>query len=74
MQQQAAAKNEFNVYGFLRHIRGQRNHLVQTEEQYVFIHDALVEANMSGITEISRDDLADYVHKLPFIEEEVKSK
>lgn len=62
--QQARAKNEFNVYGFLKHIRGQRNHLVQTEEQYVFIHDALLEAIRSGVTEIDREDVAQYVDTL----------
>ncbi len=61
---QARAKNEFNVYGFLKHIRGQRNHLVQTEEQYVFIHDALLEAIRSGVTEIDREDVAQYVESL----------
>ena len=43
---------------------GQRNHLVQTEEQYIFIHDAIVEAIRSGITEIKRQDVAQYVESL----------
>ena len=64
MMKQAATKQELNVFGFLKHIRSQRNHLVQTEEQYVFLHDALVEALSSGVTEISLESISDFIVKL----------
>jgi len=64
MMKQAAAKQELNVFGFLKHIRSQRNHLVQTEEQYVFLHDALVEALSSGVTEFPLESIVGYISKL----------
>ncbi|XP_023332955.1 tyrosine-protein phosphatase 99A [Eurytemora carolleeae] len=64
MMKQAAAKNEMNIFGFLKHIRSQRNHLVQTEEQYIFLHDALVEFLASGDTEVALEDISDHILSL----------
>ena len=73
MIKQAQVKQEMNVFGFLKHIRSQRNHLVQTEEQYVFLHDALVEALSSGNTEVSLTSIGDYIGKLNSTVSEVDS-
>ena len=48
--------------------RGQRNGLVQTEEQYIFIHDALVEAIEAGETHITKACLPKYIHGLQCID------
>ncbi|XP_069961785.1 tyrosine-protein phosphatase 99A isoform X2 [Bactrocera oleae] len=73
MLKQIQQKLVVNVFGFLRHIRIQRNFLVQTEEQYIFIHDALVEAIASGETNLRTEQVEELKNCTPYLEQQYKN-
>ncbi|XP_059739451.1 receptor-type tyrosine-protein phosphatase F isoform X7 [Bos taurus] len=53
-----------DIYGHVTCMRAQRNYMVQTEDQYVFIHEALLEAAMCGHTEVPARNLYAHIQKL----------
>ncbi|XP_036019782.1 receptor-type tyrosine-protein phosphatase F isoform X24 [Mus musculus] len=53
-----------DIYGHVTCMRSQRNYMVQTEDQYVFIHEALLEAAMCGHTEVLARNLYAHIQKL----------
>ncbi|XP_014681582.1 PREDICTED: tyrosine-protein phosphatase Lar-like [Priapulus caudatus] len=53
-----------DIYGHVTCLRAQRNYMVQTEDQYVFIHDALLEAVSSGNTEVPARSLYTHMQRL----------
>ncbi|XP_075901581.1 protein tyrosine phosphatase receptor type Fa [Nelusetta ayraudi] len=53
-----------DVYGHVTCMRAQRNYMVQTEDQYVFIHEALLESATCGGTEVPARNLYSHIQKL----------
>ncbi|TNN78143.1 Receptor-type tyrosine-protein phosphatase S [Liparis tanakae] len=57
-----------DIYGHVTLMRSQRNYMVQTEDQYSFIHEALLEAVACGNTEVAARSLHSYMQKLSKVE------
>ncbi|XP_041134230.1 receptor-type tyrosine-protein phosphatase F-like isoform X12 [Polyodon spathula] len=53
-----------DIYGHVTCMRSQRNYMVQTEDQYIFIHEALLEAAICGNTEVPARNLYAHIQKL----------
>ncbi|XP_017858852.1 PREDICTED: tyrosine-protein phosphatase Lar isoform X6 [Drosophila arizonae] len=53
-----------DIYGHVTCLRAQRNYMVQTEDQYIFIHDAILEAIICGSTEVAARNLHSHLQKL----------
>uniref|UniRef100_A0A452FNU6 Receptor-type tyrosine-protein phosphatase C n=1 Tax=Capra hircus TaxID=9925 RepID=A0A452FNU6_CAPHI len=58
------AENKVDVYGYVVKLRRQRCLMVQVEAQYVLIHQALVEYNQFGETEVSLSELHPYLSNM----------
>ncbi|NXI06635.1 PTPRM phosphatase, partial [Irena cyanogastra] len=52
MLDMAEREGVVDIYNCVRELRSRRVNMVQTEEQYVFIHDAILEACLCGDTSI----------------------
>ncbi|KAK3750196.1 hypothetical protein QZH41_015425 [Actinostola sp. cb2023] len=56
---------DIDIFNFLCHIRQQRNHLVQEECQYVFVHDVILEYIQCGfLLSLPKKALKGHLHKL----------
>ena len=64
MLQRLAAVKTVDVFGYVMSLRRDRNIMVQVEQQYVFIHEALLEAIHSGCTEVQAMDLRAHIKNL----------
>ncbi|XP_076147126.1 receptor-type tyrosine-protein phosphatase mu-like isoform X5 [Alosa pseudoharengus] len=57
MLDMAEREGVVDIYNCVRELRSRRVNMVQTEEQYVFIHDAILEACLCGDTTIPSSQL-----------------
>lgn len=58
------AENQVDVYSYVVKLRRQRCLMVQVEAQYILIHQALVEYNQFGETEVSLSELHPYLSNM----------
>ncbi|KAK7918855.1 hypothetical protein WMY93_010139 [Mugilogobius chulae] len=58
------SEQKVDVFGFVSKIREQRSQLIQTDMQYSFIYQALLEYYLYGDTELDVSSLEGHLHKL----------
>ncbi|KAL1231799.1 Receptor-type tyrosine-protein phosphatase [Trichinella spiralis] len=64
MMDQMAEEGRVDVFGFVSNLRRQRNFMVQSLDQYVFIYKALAEWYMFGDTDVDAERAEEYVVEL----------
>nr|CAB3266741.1 sushi, von Willebrand factor type A, EGF and pentraxin domain-containing protein 1-like [Phallusia mammillata] len=57
-------ESKIDVYGFVSQMRSQRPEMVQTEQQYIFIYNALLEHHLYGDTEIEATEVNSHIDEL----------
>jgi receptor-type tyrosine-protein phosphatase delta len=57
-------ESTIDIYGHATCLRAQRNYMIQTEDQYVFCYDALLEATQAGHTEVPARNLYAHLQRL----------
>ncbi|CAI8013798.1 Receptor-type tyrosine-protein phosphatase delta [Geodia barretti] len=64
IERMKANRRTVDVYGHVSLLRTQRNYMVQTEDQYFFIYEAVAEVIVCGDTEVTLDQLEEYVNDI----------
>lgn len=64
--------NDVDIFNTIAVMRRRRIAMVQTEEQYIFVHDAIVEYLLTGETQVPLQELRQTIRKLDQIEPDSK--
>uniref|UniRef100_A0A3Q3GWK8 protein-tyrosine-phosphatase n=1 Tax=Kryptolebias marmoratus TaxID=37003 RepID=A0A3Q3GWK8_KRYMA len=73
MLDMAEREGVVDIYNCVRELRSRRVNMVQTEEQYVFIHDAILEACLCGDTTIPASQLRSVYYDMNRLEPQTNS-
>ncbi|XP_055363659.1 receptor-type tyrosine-protein phosphatase mu-like isoform X4 [Betta splendens] len=73
MLDMAEREGVVDIYNCVRELRARRVNMVQTEEQYVFIHDAILEACLCGDTAIPANQLHSVYYEMNRLEPQTNS-
>nr|XP_018667440.1 sushi, von Willebrand factor type A, EGF and pentraxin domain-containing protein 1-like isoform X1 [Ciona intestinalis] len=57
-------EGKVDVYSFVTQMRNQRPEMVQTEQQYIFIYQALLEHHLYGDTEVEATEVNNHIDEL----------
>jgi len=71
--QRAECDEYIDAFNYVKRLREQRNYMVQTDTQYVFLHEAVFEGVVSGRTEVPAKELSERIHKLREVDEDEDS-
>ncbi|XP_016296225.1 receptor-type tyrosine-protein phosphatase mu-like [Sinocyclocheilus anshuiensis] len=73
MLDMAEREGVVDIYNCVRELRSRRVNMVQTEEQYVFIHDAILEACLCGDTTIPANQLRSVYYDMNHLDPQTNS-
>ncbi|XP_058871548.1 receptor-type tyrosine-protein phosphatase mu-like isoform X2 [Acipenser ruthenus] len=73
MLDMAEREGVVDIYNCVRELRSRRVNMVQTEEQYVFIHDAILEACLCGDTNIPASQLRSVYYEMNRLDPQTNS-
>uniref|UniRef100_A0A8C5Q4G3 protein-tyrosine-phosphatase n=1 Tax=Leptobrachium leishanense TaxID=445787 RepID=A0A8C5Q4G3_9ANUR len=73
MLDMAEREGVVDIYNCVRELRLRRVNMVQTEEQYVFIHDAILEACLCGDTSITASQVRSVYYEMTKVDPQTNS-